>query len=228
MARKQSQGKCNLCGQTVTGSAMTKHLSACCQQHAEKAAGKRGPRIGPVFHLMVKGDELPEYWMHLEAPAKATLKDLDSFLRNTWLECCGHLSAFIFRHGRYNVTALDSFGYDDEEERDMKVALSEVLQPGIEFFHEYDFGSTTTLHLKVMAAYESPVKGKTIRMLARNDPPAITCAVCREPATQVCSVCVYEGRGFLCDDCVEEHECGDEMCLRVVNSPRVGVCGYEG
>lgn len=225
MARKQSQGKCNLCGRTVAGAGMTKHLSACRQQQSEKASGKRP---GRVFHLVVKGAESPEYWMHLEAPASATLKDLDSFLRNTWLECCGHLSAFTFRHGRYNVTPLDSFGYGDEEEQDMNVALSEVLQPGIEFFHEYDFGSTTTLYLKVAAVCESPVKGKTIRLLARNDPPAIECAACREPATQVCGVCIYDGQGFLCDDCVEEHECGEEMCLPVVNSPRVGVCAYEG
>jgi hypothetical protein len=31
-----------------------------------------------------------------------------------------------------------------------------------------------------------------------------------------------------CQDCLVEHECGEEMALPVVNSPRMGVCGYAG
>ena len=37
---------------------------------------------------------MPMYWLHIEIPAKATLEDLDHFLRAVWLECCGHLSSF--------------------------------------------------------------------------------------------------------------------------------------
>jgi hypothetical protein len=33
---------------------------------------------------------------------------------------------------------------------------------------------------------------------------------------------------FYCDKCLTKHECGDEMSLPVVNSPRMGVCGYCG
>jgi hypothetical protein len=32
----------------------------------------------------------------------------------------------------------------------------------------------------------------------------------------------------LCQACAEDHECGEDMQLPVVNSPRVGVCGYAG
>jgi len=32
----------------------------------------------------------------------------------------------------------------------------------------------------------------------------------------------------VCEGCAGEHECGEEMLLPVVNSPRVGMCGYEG
>lgn len=32
----------------------------------------------------------------------------------------------------------------------------------------------------------------------------------------------------MCEDCEETHECGTEMLLPVCNSPRCGVCGYEG
>ncbi|MCI9662932.1 MAG: hypothetical protein HFI46_03510, partial [Lachnospiraceae bacterium] len=35
-----------------------------------------------------------------------------------------------------------------------------------------------------------------------------------------------EGDGWLCEDCVKTHECGEGMLLSVCNSPRMGVCGY--
>ena len=34
--------------------------------------------------------------------------------------------------------------------------------------------------------------------------------------------------GWLCQSCADEHECGEDMLLPVVNSPRTGVCGYAG
>lgn len=45
---------------------------------------------------------------------------------------------------------------------------------------------------------------------------------------QVCSICIYEGKGWVCDECAPEHECEEEMFLPVVNSPRVGMCAYYG
>lgn len=43
------------------------------------------------------------YWLYLEMPARATLTDLDGFLRDIWLECCGHLSAFDIGTVRYEL-----------------------------------------------------------------------------------------------------------------------------
>jgi hypothetical protein len=106
--------------------------------------------------------------------------------------------------------------------------LDEVLRPKIKFLHEYDFGTTTELVLRVVAERESEIKKKSIRVLARNDSPSITCDSCGKVATHVCSQCIYEGKGWLCDACAGTHECGEEMLLPVVNSPRVGMCGYSG
>ena len=58
--------------------------------------------------------------------------------------------------------------------------------------------------------------------------PAFACVECGRPATQLCSCCIYEEYAFYCDECGEEHECGEDMMLPVVNSPRMGVCGYCG
>jgi hypothetical protein len=111
----------------------------------------------------------------------------------------------------------------------MRVQVGSLLSPGVQFSHEYDFGTTTELRLKVVSEREGEVKGKSsIQVLARNEPPTIPCNVCGKPATHVCSQCIYEGTGWLCETCSEEHECGEEMLLPVVNSPRVGMCAYTG
>ena len=83
--------------------------------------------------------------MHLEVPADATIDTLDRFLRDTWLECCGHMSEFEIEGTRYSVEPID---FDD---RFMDVKLKDVLSPGMKFYHAYDFGSTTHLTLKVVA-----------------------------------------------------------------------------
>lgn len=182
---------------------------------------------------MVEGRRLPGYWMHLEASARATLEDLDQFLRDTWLECCGHMSAFTIEKTRYitggGVDAMwVDMGFVPGGEAGMDVPLEEVLRPGMRFYHEYDFGTTTELTLKVVTEREGMIKGRQIQLLARNEPPLITCNVCGKIATQVCAQCIWDDKGWLCDTCVREHACGGDMLMPVVNSPRVGMCGYTG
>jgi hypothetical protein len=47
-------------------------------------------------------------------------------------------------------------------------------------------------------------------------------------ATAVCAQCLYESKGFCCGAHAPDHDCGEDMLLPVVNSPRMGVCGYSG
>jgi hypothetical protein len=220
MAREKivSNGKCTLCGGVFAKAAMTTHLKSC----RKKQMPSEEPKKVAAFHLLVEGRHQPEYWMHLEVPAGATLDTLDRFLRDTWLECCGHMSEFEIQGTRYTVEAMD---LDDEE---MDAKLKDVLSPRMAFLHAYDFGSTTHLKLKVVSEYESDLTDKKVHILARNEPPVIPCGVCGKPATQICTECSYSAEGWLCDACSGEHECGEEMLLPVVNSPRTGVCGYTG
>ena len=116
-------------------------------------------------------------------------------------------------------------------DRRMNVAIGRVLAPGSTFSYEYDFGTTTELTGKIVSALSrtnARLIGKPIQVLARNDSPGITCLSCGKNATQVCSECIYSGEGCLCEECAKEHECGEEMLLPIVNSPRVGMCGYIG
>jgi len=50
-----------------------------------------------LYHLQVQDDWGGDFWLHLEMPGKATLEDLDYYLRAIWLECCGHLSQFSLK-----------------------------------------------------------------------------------------------------------------------------------
>jgi hypothetical protein len=219
--RTTSFGKCNFCGAVFSKAAMTGHLKSC----KKKASGSEATEKTAwrqAFHLVVEGHYLPEYWMHLEVPAEATLEALDRFLRDTWLECCGHLSEFRIEGKRYSVETMD---LDDEP---LDVKLKDVLSPGLKFEHAYDFGSTTHLRLKVVSEEESALKRNEIEVLARNEPPVIPCDHCGKPATQVCTQCMYSGEGWLCEECAAKHDCEEPMFLPVVNSPRTGVCGYTG
>ncbi len=212
-SRTASKGTCALCNSTVGKSGMTKHLQSCLgktQSDGELMNGS-SPSL-KFFHLLVEGHNLPEYWMHLKVSSHARFEDLDNFLRDIWLECCGHMSAF--RIGREEVRKGKKLEY--------------VLHPGMQLVHEYDFGSTTELMLKVISEFKSTIKTGQVEILARNDPPQIKCSHCDNLATTICTECIYEDAGWLCNDCAEDHECGEDMLLPVVNSPRTGVCGYTG
>jgi hypothetical protein len=225
MARQMSKGQCNLCGGTFSKSAMPKHLMSCKQKQVDsaKSTPDKATRKEQVFHLVVEGRYSPDYWMHLMVPADAKLEVLDRFLRDIWLECCGHLSAFDIEGQRYSVYPME---YSDE--KSMKAKLDKLLMPGMKFYHEYDFGSTTYLMLKVVSKEIKKIKDKSIEVLARNEPPSYPCESCDKVATLVCPQCIYSGEGCLCDECAAEHECGEDMLLPIVNSPRVGMCGYTG
>ncbi len=95
--------------------------------------------------------------------------------------------------------------------------------------YEYDFGSPTALKLKVYSMRRDHTPLKKIALLARNLDPDYPCEVCDEKtATIVCVVCMWDGSGWLCDECAKEHRCTSELLRPVVNSPRVGQCGYCG
>ena len=227
MKRLMTMGKCRFCDGIFSKAAMARHLNICAQRQAfAETAPSQKTRL---FHIAVQGRYAPEYWMHLEVVANAKLKTLDSFLRGIWLECCGHLSAFTIEGQRY-VSEMDENPFFDSEleEKGMNSKIGSVLRTGVSFIHEYDFGTTTELALRVVSEREGEPLNRPIQIMARNEPPQITCSVCGKIATQVCAQCIYDGKGWLCDKCASVHECGEEVLLPVVNSPRVGMCGYTG
>lgn len=214
--RSRPTGKCTFCQERFSKAMMTKHLGTC--QKRQSSLLKASGQTTKLLHLFVQGRTQSDYWMHLEIPAQAKLEDLDGFLRSTWLECCGHLSDFKIEGEQYAFEPMD------REEKNMAVPLAKVLRPGLVFYHDYDYGSTTELVLEVLGERIGAVTKKSIQVLARNEPPADPCAGCGKTAVNVCSDCDEPA----CSICSRKHECGSDRLLPLVNSPRAGVCGYEG
>ena len=103
MEEKIFKGKCTFCGESFPGKEMTRHLNSWESRKVStlKPDDKPGPVKSGFYLLFVEGRHHTIYWMHLEIQSKATLRDLDNFLREIWLECCGHLSAFTIEKKRY-------------------------------------------------------------------------------------------------------------------------------
>jgi len=216
MARTTSYGTCELCGKRTSKAAMTRHLASCLPAHG----GGRG-KPERLLHLQVQGAWAPMYWLHVEVGARRSLAELDGFLRDIWLECCGHMSAFEIGRARYSVAPDDAWLH----ERSMAARLGDVVGPGTTFRHEYDFGSTTELKLAVKGEREGRSTGGPVRLLARNEAPAWTCAVCGAPATLIDPLANYDEDAFYCAEHATEVS-EEDLVLPVVNSPRMGVCAY--
>lgn len=209
-----SEGECRLCNKTFSQSAMRKHIVACWNKREIPKDAKRKP----AFLLRAQAGS---FFLYFDMHQMSTLLTLDEFLRDVWLECCGHLSSFQIEGETY--TCDDERGTD---ELSMHIPLQKVISVGTKFLHEYDFGTTTMLDLEYLFEMEAPVQRPFI--LARNNKPVLLCSVCKKPATYLCSGCVGSRGGILCKKCGKKHECGEEMLLPYVNSPRAGMCGFTG
>lgn len=253
--REISRGRCLVCRKEFSKPSMTKHLEACRQAMREKEHRTQpGALRMSVFHLVVEAERLPMYWLHLEVAIGVTLEALDCFLREIWLECCGHLSAFTIDGVHYCADEeIVGLGVWRVGKQAMQTTLREAMRPGQSSTYEYDFGTTTELHLKVVATREVGAQSEAIRVLARNTLPPVPCNLCGQPATSACLRCWYgsdeceqeleehdgagldieeerKEQGYLCATCAASHPCQKEDLkpLRRVNSPRAGVCGYTG
>lgn len=206
-----SEGKCMYCNQLLSQKEIGKHLA---KHLTDKGKADSGNKSQTYCHIVVDADIM---FLHLLVNGTATLKTIDTFLRDIWLECCGHMSGFI--EGRAEIG--------------MSRKVQDVLVPKEKISYDYDYGSTTRLFLKGLKCYQLN-ETKKIILLSRNEPLKIMCSTCKkEPAICMCETCNYEMDAFFCKKCAKKHEkeCedfADYSEMPIVNSPRMGVCGYEG
>jgi transcription elongation factor Elf1 len=196
-----STGNCYLCGASLSKSAMRNHLF---KLHGEDKGGQE------CSLLKIEGLYQKDYWLYIDIPKKETLDELDYFLRQIWLECCGHMSAFL---------------YPKHIEIDMNRRL-ESFAAGDKFLHHYDFGTTTETAITIMGTTIRKKQKDSVRLLARNVPPVFQCKDCGKQADFI-----YMGADdnwempFYCAKCGKKY---DDMLLPISNSPRMGSCGYSG
>ena len=217
---------------------MTKHLEKCSKRLESLQATAASSRpVETLWHLRVQDAYDKDFWLDLEMRGSATLTKLDDYrdchvrtrtsatLGAIWLECCGHLSMFT------------TGGWQGDEIAKSRKANA-VFESGLVLRHLYDFGATSETDIKVVGFREGKATTKhPITRLARNQMPEAVCQECGQPAMWLYIEFLYEedkdrtsfGSGQLCDDHVEEHpheDYGEPMPL--FNSPRTGMCGYEG
>jgi len=233
-----TDGTCLLCGETYTKRGMTRHVRACLPD-------SRDVDGTPTTLLRITGEHRSDYWLHALVENEATLSTLDSFLRDLWLECCGHMSSFTIDGVEYVKPYQDNQGSTfGAPRRSMDIAIGGALDAVEECSYVYDFGSSTHLTVQVSQTDSWVVDDIVQRrerdgsvddgilLVARNDAPERECANCGEQAAELCQSCLWE-RGpeaMFCESCARDHEreCERPSFLPVVNSPRSGVCGYTG
>ena len=234
--RRSQSGTCVLCGDTVSRTTAARHFAGCAPAHDPDTGRDR-----QFLRLRVTAPGDPAYWLDIEAGIDAKLAAVDGLLRGLWLECCGHMSQFRIGSRQYvshdagaggGIESIFSrLGRPTRVQRTMSVTLRDALPPpGERFDYDYDFGSTTLLRISVADERVGRAARSRVRLLARNQPVVWPCAVCGKAAAVVCTTCRDEQEpAFMCDRHRSHHSCGEDECLRpVVNSPRMGVCGYTG
>lgn len=225
MAR-QSKGFCKYCGKEYTRGGMYRHMIKCAER--KKALDEEtGSRACGYFQILLYAKYNGDYWLLIEMRDTATLADLDQFIRDIWVECCGHLSAFNIGGQSYE-SHPDMDGWYGTRAKGMNCKLKNVMAEGLSMSYEYDFGSTTELVVKVLGYRSGFQKKDKVTLLSRNIPPEIYCSKCgKNPAQWILPEGFYNGDAFRCEACLEEDE-EEEFFLPVCNSPRIGVCDYEG
>ncbi len=207
----RSEGKCKYCNKTVTQQGMSRHLAT----HL-KADELQNPSSALALHLLVKAGP---YFLHLLVPGTKSLKTADTFLRKIWMECCGHMSNF-------------NMGGWGSQPVGITRKCVDVFSNISKLMYRYDMGSTTELEIAIKGSYHLAVAD--IILLSRNEPLPIICETCKkEPAKYICIAHSYDEASLFCETCAGTHEktCedfDDYAKLPVVNSPRFGVCAYEG
>lgn len=227
MAGERIKGKCKYCGKEYAKGYMMRHLRSCKERKARLEA-ETGQAKCRYFQLVIYGKYDNNYWLIIEMRDDTTLSDLDCFLRDIWLECCGHLSAFRINGISYEADP-DVDYYWDEPPRSMDCPLKEVLKEGMRIDYEYDFGSSTDLVIQVSGFRDGVKTEENLTILSRNNAQEWICDHCHtNKATNICDPFLWGDERLFCDECMEEQGCDLNVMLPICNSPRMGVCGYCG
>lgn len=123
---KQIKGFCKYCGKEYTKSGMVKHLAACKER---KTILENAKEKAAYYEMVIYGNYVKNYWLIIQIKDAATLKDLEQFIRDIWVEYCGQLSAFDINGQRYESAPVQDFFWG-EPAKSMNCKLKNVFKPG--------------------------------------------------------------------------------------------------
>mgnify|MGYP001568323661 CR=1 FL=1 len=212
MRRATTNGICAYCNTEIpkNSRSILSHFSDCHGRQAIEGTGS-----AEYVLLLIQAKYSPHYWLVVKARSDVSMKMIDKFLRDIWLECCGHFSEFSDK----NATIP------------MSRPLTQVLSRGLKIEYVYDYGSSTELTLSMIQTIQDVDEGQLL-VLFRNQEPEYECSSCNKKAVAICPYCIDEGEGYLCQSCIGQHKCvqeeGEDLLSPLTNSPRIGVCGYTG
>lgn len=158
------QGRCYYCNKELTERTIKRHMKNCLEMKKfieEEMKVAKGVR--EQFIISIKDKDKPGvYCIYVSMDANLQLQHLDKFIRDIWVECCGHLSTF----------SIDKEMYHDNSDGqyEMNFYLKDVLSVNTKFEYQYDFGSTTHLILEVVDIIKVPSEFSQIEVIARNNP----------------------------------------------------------
>ncbi|MCE5219832.1 MAG: SEC-C domain-containing protein [Clostridium sp.] len=206
------KAKCYYCNKELTERTIKRHMKTCSEMKKiidEKGINDKEKRNQFIIAIKPKyaGNE---YCIYLSIDGTLGLIYIDQFIRDIWVECCGHLSGFRIKGKFY-------------QEYSMNAKLNDILNIDEKFEYEYDFGSTTHLILEVVDIIQVPSSFSQIEIIARNNEIKHECEICGAEAKYFS----YEKDEWECESCIDKD---DDMISKFdyCNSPRDGVCGYDG
>lgn len=217
--KKENKGKCRICNKEFTKKEMIEHLKIC-------------NRKSKCFEIVIEDAYDKDYWLIIKADENLLLKHLDNFIRDIWVECCGHLSNFRIDGTVYENEVDEDFPYMEKVE-DMNILLKDVLKVGQKIDYEYDYGDSTDLVLNVLK-HDDWDSQEYIDILARNEAKKYICSYCnKNKGKYIDAPTTYEDtQTYICNTCwnneEDEKDGKEHFWLNVCNSPRMGICAYEG
>ena len=201
---------CTICRKHFSKAGLQRHIKSCIKKNIEDKNAST-----TLYWFKIYDKYMPDFFLHILVSRKAKLFHLDRFLREIWLECCGHMSDF----------------HVNKKTIDMGEPI-EVISTYKKVDYTYDYGSSTELVIEFKEAFKGD-QDYYIKLLARNAEFKEKCHKCNKKLAKfICTECLYGGdETIFCKECTkkhtEEHHDGEDyMISNFVNSPRTGICGY--
>lgn len=214
------QGRCYYCNKGLTERTIKRHMKNCLEMGKvieENMKGAKGKAVRDQFVISIKDKYASSvYCIYVSIDSNLQLQHLDKFIRDIWVECCGHLSAFYIDGESYNDNSDGQY--------EMNYYLKDVLSLNKKFEYQYDFGSTTELILEVIDIIKVPKEFTQIEIIARNNEEKSKCHKCGDKATYF----NWNTEEWLCKNCAQGIDEDELEEVSYSNSPRDGVCGYVG